>query len=130
MIEPTSVQPVRVRVVQSAAEFASLADEWESLQSGARWTSVFQTFDWQFLWWKTYGRDQPLRLLLATESERLVGILPLYMQTVSTMRIRVRLLRPIGIGGETWTDDLGPVLAAGCEERVEAMRRFHPPPKA
>lgn len=118
MTEPASIQPVRVRVVQSSAEFASLADSWEELQKDAVSTSVFETFDWQYLWWMTYGRDQPLRLLLATEGDRLVGILPLCIQTVPTMRIPVRLLRPIGLGGNTSPDDLGPVLAAGCEERV------------
>jgi CelD/BcsL family acetyltransferase involved in cellulose biosynthesis len=118
MTESTSIESVRVRVVQSAAEFASLADSWEDLQKNATSTSVFQTFDWQRLWWTTYGRGQPLRLLLATEGNRLVGILPLYIQTVPAMRISVRLLRPIGIGGDTSPDDLGPVLAAGCEDRV------------
>lgn len=112
------MEPIRVRVVQSDAEFLRLADEWESLQNEARSTSVFQTFDWQSLWWITYGRGQPLCLLLATEGARLVGILPLYIQTVRTMRIPVRTLRPIGIGGDTAPDDLGPVLAAGKEEEV------------
>jgi CelD/BcsL family acetyltransferase involved in cellulose biosynthesis len=112
------MEPIRVRAVQTDAEFLRLADEWETLQSEARWTSVFQTFDWQSLWWKTYGRGQPLCLLLATEGARLVGLLPLYIQTVPTMRIPVRMLRPIGIGGDTAPDDLGPVLAAGKEEAV------------
>ena len=118
MTESTSFQPVRVRVVQSGAEFASLADDWEGLQKDASSTSVFQSFDWQYLWWTTYGRGQPLRLFLATQGDRLVGVLPLYIQTVPTMRVPVRLLRPIGIGGDTSPDDLGPVLGAGCEERV------------
>jgi CelD/BcsL family acetyltransferase involved in cellulose biosynthesis len=116
--ESTSVQPVRVRLVQSSAEFASLAADWEALQKDASSTSVFQTFDWQYIWWTTYGCDQPLRLLLATEGDRLVGILPLYIQTVRTMLIPVHILRPVGIGGDTWPDDLGPVLAAGCEVHV------------
>ncbi len=122
MIESTSMNAVRV--IQSDAEFASLANEWEALQKDARSTSVFQTFDWQSLWWKTYGPGRLLRLLLATEGERLVGILPLYIQTVPTMRFSVRILRPIGIGADTSPDDLGPVLAASCEERVaQALAR-------
>jgi CelD/BcsL family acetyltransferase involved in cellulose biosynthesis len=64
MTESASTQPVRVRTVHLDAEFASLADDWEGLQKDARSTSVFQSYDWQSLWWTSYGRGQPLRLLL------------------------------------------------------------------
>lgn len=109
--------PVRTRVVESDSEFASLAAPWEALQQDAAVTSVFETFDWQYLWWKTYGRGRPLRLLLATIDDRLVGILPLYLETVSIVS-SVCSLRVIGVGGDTSPDDLGPLLAAGLEEVV------------
>jgi CelD/BcsL family acetyltransferase involved in cellulose biosynthesis len=109
--------PVRTRVVESDSEFAALAAPWEALQQDAVVTSVFETFDWQYLWWKTYGRGQPLRLLLATIDDRLVGILPLYLETVSIVS-SVRSLRVIGVGADTSPDDLGPLLAAGLEEVV------------
>ncbi len=109
---------IQVRVVESAAELSLLADEWELLQKDSAVTSVFATFDWLYLWWKTYHRGRPLRLLLARDGDALVGILPLYVDTVSMLRFPVRLLRFVGTGGDTSPDDLGPVLARGREREV------------
>jgi CelD/BcsL family acetyltransferase involved in cellulose biosynthesis len=109
--------PVRIRVVESDSEFAALEAPWEALQQDSAVTSVFETFDWQYLWWQTYGRGQPLKLLLATIDDRLVGILPLYLETVSIVS-PVRILRLVGVGGDTSPDDLGPLLAAGLEKVV------------
>jgi CelD/BcsL family acetyltransferase involved in cellulose biosynthesis len=110
---------VDIEVISSDATFAALAPAWEGLQAGACVTSVFETFDWQYLWWRHYGRGRPLRLLLARSAGALVGILPLFVD-VETVAIAapVRLLRLVGTGGDTSPDDLGPVLAAGREREV------------
>ena len=109
---------MHVRVIESESEFASLERAWEELQADAAVTSVFASFDWQHLWWKTYGRSRPLRLLVATSGAEVLGILPLYVSTERVLRYPVRLLRFVGTGGDTWPDDLGPVLAAGREAEV------------
>ena len=107
-----------IEVVTSDAEFAALAAEpGRRCRAGARVTSVFETFDWQYLWWRHYGAGRPLRLLLARSAGALVGILPLFIDTV-TIASPVRLLRLVGTGGDTSPDDLGPVLAAGREGEV------------
>jgi CelD/BcsL family acetyltransferase involved in cellulose biosynthesis len=107
-----------VRVVDSGNEFASLAGEWEKLQSDADPTSVFAGFEWMYLWWKTYGKGKPLRLLVARENNRIVGLLPLYIDTLKMLKFPVRCLRLIGTGGDTFPDYLGPVLAKGREKEV------------
>lgn len=78
-------------------------------------TSIFETFHWQHLWWQTYGKGRPLRVLVATVGDAMVGVLALYVSTVQTMRYPVRMLRLVGNGGDTAPDDLGPNLAAGHE---------------
>ena len=47
---------MQVRVLESEAEFAALASAWEELQSRAAIASVFQSFDWQYLWWRATAR--------------------------------------------------------------------------
>ena len=106
---------MNVRVIENDAEFAALADTWEALQANAVTTSVFGGFDWQHLWWRTYGKDKQLKLLVATEGDAVVGVLALHIQTVPILRVPVRLLRFVGTGGDTYPDDLGPVLAPGHE---------------
>lgn len=115
---PPSPSPVRVRVVNAAAGFAALEADWERLQSSAALTSVFQAFDWPYLWWKFYGRGQPLSVLVATAGEEVVGLLAVYVHTVEMLRVSVRQLRFVGTGGDTTPDDMGPVLARGREIEV------------
>jgi CelD/BcsL family acetyltransferase involved in cellulose biosynthesis len=115
---PRAGGAVAVRVLEAEAEFASLEGAWERLQAGAAVTSVFATFEWQYLWWKAYGGGRPLRLLVATSDGEVVGILPLYVGTERVARWPVRLLRFVGTGGDTSPDDLGPVLAAGREVEI------------
>jgi CelD/BcsL family acetyltransferase involved in cellulose biosynthesis len=109
---------MNVRVIESDQEFVALEATWERLQSGAVVTSVFASYDWQHLWWKTYGAGRPLRLLVATSGDEVVGILPLYVATETVLGLPVRLLRFVGTGGDTSPDDLGPVLAPEREGEV------------
>src|SRR6187551_573822 len=106
---------MQVRVVESESDFAALAATWEDLQSRAVIGSVFSSFDWQHLWWRTYGKRQPLKLLVASVDGAPVGLLALYVHTVPMLRFPVRQLRFVGTGGDTYPDDLGPVLAPGHE---------------
>lgn len=109
---------MKVRVIESERDFAALEPEWERLQSDATATSVFQTFAWMKSFWDAYGRGQPLRVLVASDGGAIVGILPLYIHTLPMLKFPVRMLRLVGTGGDTFPDDLGPVLAKGREEEV------------
>ncbi len=109
---------MNVRVVDAEEEFAALEETWERLHERAAVASVFSGFAWQHLWWRTYGRGAPLRLLVATDGADVVGLLALYGSTERVARVPVRSLRLVGSGGDTSPDDLGPVLAAGREQEV------------
>lgn len=106
---------MKVDIVES---FEGLEADWERLQRDARATSVFQTFTWMKSWWGAYGRGQPLRILVARDRGAVVGILPVYVHTLPMLKFPVRMLRLVGTGGDTFPDDLGPVLAAGRDEEV------------
>ncbi|MDB4939405.1 MAG: cellulose biosynthesis protein [Labilithrix sp.] len=109
---------IQVRLVDSATELEGLADDWERIQRDAAVTSIFASYDWQSLWWRSYGEGHALRVLVATERSEVVGILPLYIRTAASLRYPVRIARFVGVGGDTSPDDLGPVLAASREEPV------------
>jgi CelD/BcsL family acetyltransferase involved in cellulose biosynthesis len=112
---------LRLRVVESAAELAALAPHWEHLHAQAQTTaSIFNSWAWQSTWWRLYGRDRPLRVLVARRGEAVAGILPLYIETGSHFGLPVRVLRLVGDGGDTHPDDLGPLLAPGEETELGA----------
>lgn len=109
---------MRIQVLESASEMAALEEVWERLQASATDTSVFMSFSWQALWWRTYGAGRSLKLFVAVADGAVVGVLPLYLETVALLRFPVRQLRLLGTGGDTSPDDLGPVFARGREVEV------------
>lgn len=117
---------IDISVVSECAGFEALCPDWEALSACARRASIFTTWQWQFLWWKHYGADRPLRILVARLDGQVVGIAPWYVQTVRVLAvIPVRVLRPVGTGGDTAPDDLDPLLAPGHEHDVAAALARH-----
>lgn len=107
---------IAIHVATTAEQFAELAPAWNRVHDEAAVASIFTSWIWQFHWWQVYGGTQPLRLLVASEGEEAIGILPLYVHTVSVLGVPVRLLRLVGTGGDTHPDDLGPILAPRCAQ--------------
>jgi CelD/BcsL family acetyltransferase involved in cellulose biosynthesis len=107
-----------VQFLTGTHDFAQLAEQWDRLHAQSPTASVFNSWIWLYQWWQTYGGHRPLRLLVALEGGEAVGMLALYIQTVELMGRPVRLLRLVGTGGDTYPDDLGPVLVAERENEV------------
>lgn len=108
-----------VTCIETADGFRALREEWDGLVHAATAASIFTTWEWQYLWWQHYGAGQPLRLLVAREDGRLLGLLPLYVRRVTPMPgVSVRLLRLVGTGADTSPDYLEPPLAPGREEET------------
>jgi CelD/BcsL family acetyltransferase involved in cellulose biosynthesis len=113
---PAALAPdIRVRIVSAQEGFSAIAGDWERLHSEAGVASVFNSWMWQYAWSDIYGHGQALRILVASRGNAIVGILPLYIQTVAMLGLPVRRLRVIGSGGDTNPDDLGPFFERGCE---------------
>jgi CelD/BcsL family acetyltransferase involved in cellulose biosynthesis len=116
---------IAIALRTEAEVFAELAPAWNRLHGEAASASVFNSWIWQFQWWQVYGRNQPLRLLVAREGDEVVGILPLYLQRVRVLGLPVRLLRLVGTGGDTHPDDLGPLLdPARAAAAAHELARF------
>lgn len=111
---------IAVQYLTDAESFARLAPQWNRLHERAATASVFTSWIWQYQWWQVYGRGQPLRLLVAMAGGEVVGILALYIQKTKTLGVPVRMLRFVGTGGDTYPDDLGPVIAPEREEEIAA----------
>lgn len=106
-------------IVRDSGAFAALEKDWSALLDCAERSSIFMTWEWQFLWWKQYGGSQPLHLLTVRRAGELVGLLPLYVQTRRALRlVPVRMLRNVGTGADTAPDDLDPLVHRDHAEAV------------
>ncbi|HYD58295.1 MAG TPA: GNAT family N-acetyltransferase [Burkholderiales bacterium] len=110
--------PVRVRVVTGPDAFAELATAWNALHERSPSASFVNAWIWQFEWWRAYGKGRPLRILVASRGDRIAGILPLYLDPTRRLGFPVTVARLVGSGGDTYPDDLGPVLDGEEEPAV------------
>jgi len=118
-----------VAVVQHEQDFAALAPDWEALCSTSN-ARVYQSFDWQWLWWTHFGSGLALHIVAFRRDGELVGVAPFYVHTDSPcglgFRRCLRLLgSPVRIRERSGTsmtydpsDYLDIVVRPGCEDAV------------
>lgn len=85
-----------VEVISSEAGFDAIAEEWNSLVKAAD-VQIFQTYEWQRIWWEIFGGNNLLHILLFRNQEQLVGIMPMFFDCHRILGTPVyRCLRMIG----------------------------------
>ena len=94
-----------IEVVTDQNTFDSLRDNWNTLADAAPVT-IYQTFEWQYLWWRHFGAhaSRRLHLILFRHFGRLVGIAPFFLEITSLVGLplsRRRFRR--GRCGSPWT---------------------------
>ncbi|MEM8948805.1 MAG: GNAT family N-acetyltransferase [Pseudomonadota bacterium] len=99
-------------ILSHANAFDGLEPRWNKLIDRSVDASVFQTFAWQSIWWRVFGKGRELRIILAKDGDDLVGVLPVYIERTPLLpAVGPRKLRLVGYGGDTAPDDLGPIMA-------------------
>src|SRR5262249_42602025 len=118
-----------VAVVQHEQDFAALAPDWEALCSTSN-ARVYQSFDWQWLWWTHFGSGLALHIVAFRRDGELVGVAPFYVHTDSPCGLGVRrglrlLGSPVRIRERSGTsmtydpsDYLDIMVRPGCEDAV------------
>ena len=74
---------MRITEIDSYSDFIALEDRWKDVLRRCN-HSVFSTWEWLSIWWKHYGNNKRLVILLAEENNKIIGIAPL-MYSVHTM---------------------------------------------
>jgi hypothetical protein len=85
-------------IFQIETSFDKLEDirnEWDTflLNVGG---DIYLTYDWCKLWWDYYGKGCKLQVFLFRFDTKLVGIIPLFIDTVWLGPVRLRIARIIG----------------------------------
>lgn len=71
----------KVKVITDVDEFDQLRQSWNELVETSEVT-IFQTFEWNRIWWKHFGADKELHIITVFEKDTLVAIVPLFVDTV------------------------------------------------
>ena len=92
----SAIPAISIQVVDAEREFAALCGDWEKLTglSGAR---VYQSFDWQWLWWRHFGDGLALHIIVLRRDGEAIGLAPFYLATEALCGVRYRrCLRLLG----------------------------------
>lgn len=127
---------IDIKVVTETTIFDSLEEQWKALVSISD-TYIYQTFEWNRTWWKHYGTEGNLYLILFYSDNRLVGIAPLFLDIISLFgRKLYSCLRFLGsnvsqpkeetlLGLMAYSDYLNIVVEPGYEDQISRHLADH-----
>ncbi len=108
---------IEVRQLTTIDELEDLRLAWRDLLGRTPRATFFHSLDWLAVYWRHFGHDQRLRVLVVSDRLRTLGILPLVVRPTQT---RAGLLRTLSFPLDYWGSFYGPLgnqlsvtLAAG-----------------
>lgn len=114
--------PIATACMEDFATFRGLQGEWEALYRRCENVTPFNSWDWLFSWWQSYGDTHRLRIVTFRRDGVLLGVLPLYVRSEpGKLGISARIMRFIGDGSAD-SDYLSWMVAG--EHRAECGRAF------
>ena len=97
-------KPIRITVIKDMHTLLTQKNKWNALAERDRTATIFQTFEWHYSWWKTFGHDFQLLLLLAECSGELVGIAPLMLDEIRILGYKQKIVKFMGAGESDYCD--------------------------
>ncbi len=125
-IVPAEPRTLTISEYREWAELKSIQASWSELVAQVPKLSIFVTPQWLFSWWRAYGQDKRLCVLVLSDPQAgIVGIAPLYWESRRfTALAKLRVLRLMGDGSGD-SDDLDFIVRPGYAPAVaEALLRW------
>src|SRR5665811_780501 len=69
-----------------------IRDSWDSFMEEMN-AEIFLTYDWCQLWWKYYGKDRHLKIYIFHLSDRIIGILPVFMEKIWLGPFNIKIVK-------------------------------------
>ena len=111
---------VEVNDIEELSQYRLL---WNSLFQATPNATFFLTIDWLETYWRHFGADQKLKVLIAYAAGEPLGILPLCVRTEKYRLARARVLTyPLDDCG-TWYGPIGPNPSATMLAAMQHIRR-------
>jgi CelD/BcsL family acetyltransferase involved in cellulose biosynthesis len=90
-----AVEPVPI-VMSVTDTFESIdRREWDECVTAVS-GSLYVTYDWLRIWWRHYGRRRKLRVYQFRQAGRLIGLAPMFVETVRLGPVAIRLAKRVG----------------------------------
>lgn len=86
---------MKLETIDNERDFNGIKDKWNSLKASLNYSSPFQTWEWSYLYWKYFGANKELQILVFTDNNKLVAIFPFWIRKL----FGINILEPIGTRG-------------------------------
>lgn len=117
------VEVVEINDVEELAQYRLL---WNSLFASTPNATFFLTIDWLETYWRYFGHDQKLRVLIVFAAGEPIGILPLCVRTEPYRLSKVRVLTyPL----QNWSTWFGPIGPNPASTMLAAMQHIRSTPR-
>lgn len=93
--ETAEAAQLSCRVVTSFEEIAAMREEWDEFVE-AIGGDIYMTFDWCRVWWQHYGTNRELQIFLFREGQRLVAVLPVFLERMWLGPVWLRVAKLVG----------------------------------
>ncbi len=112
-----------IRLYDDPSAFQTLKEDWRSLFERHGDWNVFLSWEWFHCWWECFGDGHELQILTLSSQERLVGLVPMMVETDEQGRRQLALI------GSDRTTDSGDLLVEPefvkplCEALADFVQR-------
>ncbi len=86
---------MKLQVIDNEKDFKEIQPLWNELYRSLSFSTPFQSWAWNFFYWKYFEGSKKLQLLVIRRESQLVGILPLWIRTNQGLKI----VEPVGTRG-------------------------------
>jgi CelD/BcsL family acetyltransferase involved in cellulose biosynthesis len=103
--------------INTCDEFLKIESTWNKLVKDCH-LSVFSSFEWLSLWWKHFGSNRKLSVLIAKDNGQIIGIAPMMYSVYSRLGFNVGVIEFIAAPQSDYNDFLI------IDKREECLRGF------
>jgi CelD/BcsL family acetyltransferase involved in cellulose biosynthesis len=90
-----------INEISTVSDFYKLKNEWNALLSRSESDNLFLTWDWISNWWNIFGHNKQMKILIAKEDTKLVGIAPFFTSESGTRNtFHIELLGSTNVGSD------------------------------
>jgi len=112
---------IDIQVYEDLDAMEPMRSEWDAFveRTGCE---ISLSYDWCRIWWKYYGTGRDLRVLVFRKEGELVGLVPLFLETIWLACIRVRAAKLVGSDHSMSTFSL-PIISRHFKDVLAALAR-------
>ncbi|UCC98845.1 MAG: GNAT family N-acetyltransferase [Phycisphaerales bacterium] len=91
----SAAETLQVEVYDNFESLQGIQQEWDEFVESVG-SEIFLTYDWCRIWWKYYGKKRDLRVFVFRHDEKLIGIMPLFLEKIWLGPTFLRAVKIVG----------------------------------